>query len=114
MPSSLLLAAAFLASLCGLGWLAVAMDAHWQQIRADSADRRTVVTLRVLGSASLLVSLLICLSVDHPSMAALVWIMTLAAGAIVVALTLTWRPRVLAWLAACVPQNARHRSSATR
>jgi hypothetical protein len=99
MPSTLLLAAAFLASLCGLAWLAVAMEAHWQQVLDHRVERRTAIALRLLGAASLLASLLLCLRVDHPSMAALVWIMTLATAAIVVAFTLTWRPRALAWLA---------------
>jgi hypothetical protein len=44
----------------------------------------------------------LCLNADHVSMASLVWVMSLAASAMVVAFTLTWRPRALAWLVAWV------------
>ena len=52
----------------------------------------------MLGSLG--ASLALCLAVDHASMAALVWVMGLAASALAVAFTLTWRPR---WLAALMP-----------
>ena len=48
-----------------------------------------------------LAALALCLWVDHASMAVLVWVMAVAASALVVALTLTWRPRWLrsvAWV----------------
>ena len=56
--------------------------------------------LRLLGTVGLGASLALCLAVDHASMAALVWVMGLAASALAVAFTLTWRPR---WLAALMP-----------
>jgi hypothetical protein len=54
--------------------------------------------LRGLGATALAASLALCLAVDHVSMASLVWVMTLAASALVVALTLSFRPGALAWL----------------
>ena len=104
MPDSLLLLAALVANLCGMGWLALAMDAHWRQA-CGNAVRTSATTqrLRVLGAMSLVVSLALCMVVDHPSMAALVWVMTLAAAALAVAFTLSWRAR---WLRVLVLRTA--------
>ena len=103
MRDGLMLAGALAANLAGLAWLALAMDTHWQQVRGDTMPpRRTAVALRVLGTLALLASLLLCLRADHASMAALVWIMALAGAALVVALTLAWRPRLLGLLVAWV------------
>jgi hypothetical protein len=100
---SLMLACALFISICGFAWLALAMEPHWRQVRGDVPIRPSVVkTLRTLGAAALFVSLLICLQVDHPSMASLVWIMSLAASALLITFTLSWRPRTLAWLAAWI------------
>lgn len=99
MPEALLLLLAVMANIAGLGWLALAMDVHWEQVfGAVPASRSTVLLLRVLGAAGLLASLLLCLRVDHASMALLVWFMTLAGGALAIAFTLSWRAARLAWL----------------
>ncbi|MGE0371445.1 MAG: DUF3325 family protein [Gammaproteobacteria bacterium] len=103
MPEALLLAAAFMCNALGLAWLALAMQAHWQQVAGQRAlPARSAVTLRVLGTAALVLSLALCLLADHASMAALVWIMALAAAALLVAFTLAWRPRTFAPLVACM------------
>jgi Protein of unknown function (DUF3325) len=107
MLDALLLLAAVAANVMGLGWLALAMEVHWQQVRGKTPQARaTVKLLRGLGVAGLIGSLLICLSVDHISMASLVWVMALAAAALLIALTLAWRPRGLALLVAWVPDAA--------
>jgi len=96
-----MLVAALLCSVAGLAWLALAMEVHWQQVRGPQAPaRRTRLVLRLLGATALAASLLLCLRVDHGSMAALVWVMGLAASALLVAFTLSWRPRALAPLVA--------------
>ncbi|RYF27891.1 MAG: DUF3325 domain-containing protein [Comamonadaceae bacterium] len=103
MPDAILHAAALAANVIGLAWLALSMDVHWEQVRgAPPPARRTVVQLRWLGAAGVLVSLMLCLAVDHASMAALVWFMTLAGGALAIAFTLSWRPHVLRPLVAWV------------
>jgi len=100
MPDALMLAAALLAAGTGMGWLALAMDVHWEQACGDAPHSPARAQgLRIAGALSLGVSLGLCLAVDHPSMAALVWVMILAAATLVVAFTLTWRPRWLAVLA---------------
>ena len=91
-----LLALALAAAGLGMAWLALAMPAHWEQVRgAQPLAPRSVLLLRVLGTCALLASLALCLTADHASMAALVWVMALAASALGVALVLSWRPR---WL----------------
>lgn len=91
-----LLSAALLANLVGMGWLALAMEPHWRQVFGEAARMpATAIRLRALGALALVSSLALCLRVDHPSMAALVWVMSLAAAALAVAFTLSWRAR---WL----------------
>jgi hypothetical protein len=103
VPDALLLVLAVAANVAGLGWLALAMDVHWEQVRGSvPATRGTVRLLRVLGVSGLAVSLLLCLRVDHASMAALVWFMTLAGAALAIAFTATWRARWLGLLVAWV------------
>lgn len=95
------LASALLAACVGMAWLALAMPAHWEQVRGHAPlSRRRVLVLRVLGALALAGSLALCLIADHASMAVLVWVMSIAASALLVALLLSWRPRWLRWLAA--------------
>ena len=101
MPDAVMLAAALAASVLGMAWLALAMETHWEQVRGTAPlPARTVRALRLLGTVGLGASLALCLAVDHASMAALVWVMGLAASELAVAFTLSWRPR---WLAALMP-----------
>jgi hypothetical protein len=103
MPESLLLVAALLCNVLGLAWLAMTLGAHWHQVRgSQSLSIATKLRLRVLGGVALFASLQLCLLADHPSMAALVWIMALAASAMLVAFTFTWRPQMFAPLVAWV------------
>jgi hypothetical protein len=96
MAEALLLAAAALCSMAGMGWLAIAMKPHWSQVRGSlPLAERGVVTLRVLGVVALAAALVLCFCANHASMAALVYVMTLTASALVVAFTLAWRPRLL-------------------
>ncbi|HEY0917036.1 MAG TPA: DUF3325 domain-containing protein [Solimonas sp.] len=100
MRDVLMLAAALVSSAGGMAWLALAMKGHWQQVCGGAGpSRAAVLALRTLGALALTASLWLCLAVDHPSMAVLVWVMSLAAAALAVAFTLTWRPRWLRWWA---------------
>lgn len=104
MPEALKFTLALATCLAGLGWLALAMDAHWSQVRGTQApSRRTALMLRVLGGVSLAVSLLVCFWVDHATMAPLVWVMALAAAALLIAFTLSWQPRWLGVLLIGLP-----------
>lgn len=103
MRDSLLLVGALLTGMAGFAWLALAMDVHWRQVRADIATGLAAKReLRILGGLALAISLGLCLAVDHPTMAALVWFMMLTASALTVTFTLTWRPRWLSPLVAWI------------
>jgi hypothetical protein len=60
----------------------------------------------LLGACALVLSLLLCLMADHVTMAPLVWVMSLAAAALIVALTLAWRPRLLLPFVIWVPATS--------
>ena len=79
----------------GMGWIALSMQVHWEQVHLQPIPSRTALLLRVLGSLMLALGLFLCLLVDHASMAFLVWVMSLAAAALVIAFVLTWRPQIL-------------------
>lgn len=96
---------AYAGCLAGFGWLALAMDTHWHQVRGGQPPAAPRL-LRGLGSLALLLSLLACLRADHATMAALVWVMTLAAAALTVTFVLSWRPRLLLPLAVWIPASA--------
>ena len=103
MPDALLLALALVCAEIGMGWLALAMEVHWKQVReASPRSRRSAILLRTLGSASLVAALVFCLRADTATMAVLVWMMLLATSAFAVAATLSARPHwltPLAWAA---------------
>ncbi|WP_208281215.1 DUF3325 family protein [Massilia oculi] len=99
MPDALLLLLALLASLAGMGWFALSMDVHWSQVRGAAPRTPALArTLRLGGAASLLLSLVLCLTVDSPSIAVLVWFMALAGATLTIAFTLTWRASILGML----------------
>ena len=99
MPDALLLLAALLACVLGMGWFALSMDVHWAQVRGNARHSPALVqTLRIGGAGALLASLILCLTVDSPSIAVLVWFMALAGATLAIAFTLTWRASVLGML----------------
>ncbi len=99
MPDALLLLLALLACVAGMGWFALSMDVHWSQVRGAAPCTPALArTLRMGGAASLLLSLALCLTVDSPSIAVLVWLMALAGATLTIAFTLTWRASILGML----------------
>lgn len=104
MPEALKFTIALATCVVGLGWIALAMQVHWEQVRGAQVLPRTVaLLLRVLGGVSLAVSLAVCFWVDHVTMAPLVWVMALAGAAVLVAFTLSWRPRWMGLLLVGLP-----------
>lgn len=107
----ILLTGAAVTALLGMGWLALAMDPHWEQVHGDDAPPPAAArALRVSGALALAASLGLCLGADHPSMAALVWLMLLAGAAAAIAATLSWRPH---WLRRCWPRPSTMKGSTT-
>jgi len=102
MVDVLLLIAAAIAALAGFSWLALGMETHWAQVHGAVPHRSRKP--RIGGAAALALSLALCLSVDHPTMAVLVWFMLLAGAAVAVAMTLSSRPQ---WLRQLWPASAK-------
>ncbi len=92
MRDAALLAAAMVISSAGMGWLALTIPAHWVQLRnTQPLSPAGTRCLRWQGGIALATSLLLCLWVDHPTMAVLVWVMLMAAAALAIAMILSWR-----------------------
>lgn len=98
-----LLLVALVTSVTGMGWLALSVDVHWLRVYGNTPGNSPMKRLRILGALALAFSLALCLMVDHASMAALVWIMSLTAAALSIAFILTWRAH---WLRALVLRSA--------
>ena len=100
---TLLLTGAAVSAVLGFGWLALAMDTHWEQVHGDAAPPPSLArSLRLAGALALAASLGLCLAADHPTMAVLVWLMLLAGSAMAIAATLSWRPQ---WLRPLWPRS---------
>ncbi len=89
------LVAAMALSGAGMGWFALAMPAHWQQVFAEPAARSPRGALRTLGAAAVLASAGCCLQADHASIAVLVWIMLNTGAGVAVTMALARRPELL-------------------
>lgn len=103
MPESAgawLLLAAVACALVGMGWLALSLPAHAQQAWGRVPPTATLRLHRALGGTALVCALLLCLAVDHATMAVLVWAMILSGAALAVAFVLSSRAR---WLRALAP-----------
>ncbi|HEX7770475.1 MAG TPA: DUF3325 domain-containing protein [Dokdonella sp.] len=108
VPAGVLLLAALLANIAGMGWLALAMPVHAAQVWGTAPASVTLRLLRSLGAIGIVVALALCLRADHASMAVLVWVMTLSGAALLVAFLLAARPRWLRLLAPWVRAAAQH------
>jgi hypothetical protein len=100
MPESVLLALEIVVGTAGIAWFALAKLPHWQQVTGQRSLRdSTRRNLRIAGTVALSAALVLSLLADHVTMSFLMWFMTVAAGSLLVAFTLAWRPRALAPLA---------------
>ena len=95
----LLLVCAVLVSLASMTWLALSMQVHAQQVWGTVPSAGTSRVLRGLGAIGIVITLVLCLAVDHATMATLVWVMLATGSALLVAFTLSWQPQRLRLLA---------------
>lgn len=104
MPESthaaLLLSCALLVSVASMGWLALSMQVHAQQVWGAALSAPSSRLLRWLGGIGVVVVLALCLAVDHATMATLVWVMAVTGASLLVAFTLSSHPR---WLRVLAP-----------
>lgn len=110
MPESdhaaLLLACALLVAIASMGWLALSMPVHAQQVWGNHASTRTSRALRWMGGIGIVAVLALCLAVDHATMATLVWVMAVTGSSLLIAFTLSAHPRWLRVLAPWVRARA--------
>jgi uncharacterized membrane protein YhaH (DUF805 family) len=97
---TLLPTAALIVTVIGMGWLALSVPFHAQQVWGVTPSLRRLHDSRRKGACALCVALLLCMAADHASIAVLVWIMAIAAASLAIAFTLAWRPR---WLRILTP-----------
>ena len=99
---------AAISALIGMGLLALSLETHWRQVSLlNPPGGRRKTLLRTLGYANLGLSLVFCLRADHPSMAALVWVMFLAGAAFAIGMLLALSPWLLRPLSRLfAPKNA--------
>lgn len=92
----MLLIGAGMSSYAAFACFALAMPDHWQQAGGEpaawTARRRG---LRPSGTALLALAYALCAWRDGAAFGSLLWAMLASAGALAVAFTLTWRPRLL-------------------
>lgn len=94
------LIAAVVSTMLSMGWFALCYQSHWKQVFPQSPSQPNTFVLKLLGRFFLILSAVCCLAADHPSMAALVWIMLLAVAAMTVAMLLSHKPQ---WLRLICP-----------
>ncbi len=103
MTNVLLFIALSLAAYLGFVLLALGQARHWRAASEAAAPGRIgKLALRIAGGVSLSLALCLALFRDGPSFGALLWTTVISVAALVVALTLSWRPRLLRPLAALV------------
>lgn len=104
MMAALLLVLAGAASYGGFACLALAMPDYWEQAHGKASRQPPPRPLRLTGAVLLATALALCLWRDGPGFGCLLWGVLLTAGAVAVAFTLTWRPRLLGLLTGTRPR----------
>ena len=86
---------AALSSYLGFALIALSQERHWSHVTGrDEVPARPRLNA-ALGTVLLFIALLLALRSQGVSFGSLLWVMLVSAGAVAVALTLSWRP---AWL----------------
>jgi hypothetical protein len=94
--STLLTISASLVSFVGFSWIALTVGAHWKQVGIQTALTSSMRRrLRLKGTLSLLLALVLCMGANPPGMAILLWFLILSLAAMTVSMVIAWRPRSL-------------------
>ncbi|GHU09721.1 hypothetical protein AGMMS50225_11280 [Betaproteobacteria bacterium] len=93
----------FILSTLGFGLLSVSMERHARQVFGAPSGKRSRLVCTLCGWAALGLALLPALDAYGISIGLAVWVGFLAVAATLVALTLTYRPRVLRPLCTGIP-----------
>lgn len=97
MPDAVLLLLAMAACYLGFACLALSQCRPWQRVAGSGQGPR--LPLRLGGYSSVGAGLVLTVLCDGPAFGVLLWGLLLSAAAMMVALTLAWRPAWLAGLA---------------
>ncbi|ARU59484.1 hypothetical protein OLMES_5504 [Oleiphilus messinensis] len=82
-------------SLTSMAWFALSINSHWKQVFGNTCSNAHALRIRSVGMGLLLLSAICCFKADHPTMAILVWIMLIPTSAILVALMLSKKPKLM-------------------
>ncbi len=93
--SALMLFVAMCLALLGCGYLALSQAKHRKIVMMPAADRPITNVARSLGWVFIAASVLPCVMRDGFGFAALLWPLIVATAALVIALVLAYRPRIL-------------------
>lgn len=101
--------------LCSTAWglLALSQERHRERVWPEAGAWRSPVWARPLAFALLVVALGLCWRAQGPGFGALLWVVVLCATAMLLALTLTWRPHWLRPVARLLHALARPRTLPT-
>jgi len=92
--------AGFMAAWLGFALLALSQQRHFFHVHKENVPAALVLSgQRAIGFIAIGVSLVCCIAGQGASFGALLWVLSLSAAAMAIALTLTWRPYWLCWLA---------------
>ena len=87
---------AWLLNLLGFALLALSQPRHLQRVFGENRTVALAPTAqRAIGFIAIVLSLVVCCTSQGASFGTLLWVLEMAAAAMAVALTLTWRPH---WL----------------
>ena len=101
MQDVLLLISLSLTAYLGFALLALTQARPWRRLsQTPPPTGIRPLALRILGGLALVLSLVLCLVRDGPSLGALLWATAISVAATAVAFTLTWHPALLRPLAA--------------
>lgn len=103
---------AMLLNLLGFALLALGQERYGEQVYGKDRPVAPVTYAQLaIGFITVSLSLLACLANEGISFGCLLWVLSMGASAMVVALTLSWRPQ---WLRVAWPWHAQHTVSGRR
>jgi hypothetical protein len=92
--------AGFMAAWLGFALLALSQQRHFVHVHKSNVPAAHVIyARRAIGFIAIGANLVCCMASQGASFGALLWVLSLSAAAMAIALTLTWRPHWLYCLA---------------
>lgn len=102
-----LMVLATLTAIIGLACLSLSQDKHWRVVRPSKTAVPRVRELRMVGYGLLVVCAALCIARDGISFSLILWPLTVGISAIVIGMTIAYRPVLLKPLASLAAQEAK-------